>query len=120
MKVSVTVLHPGEEAKSHEGEDEDEEQVSENNLQSMVLLPPSIQTQDWEMEAKIYKAEHLPKMDTLGSVNPFVKVSFAGVDGQTKVKKGFDPVWNEQITLPVTLPSMTDLLVVEVFDHDAV
>ena len=69
------------------------------------------------VDITVVSAQHLPKMDVLGSVDGFVRVALAGHTMQTHVKKNtFAPTWNETFT--VQIPSVMDVgeLKMEVFD----
>ena len=63
MKLSVTVLGPKDTAPAHDETEENEDDAVGSDLQSMVLLPPSIKTQDYMLEVNCFKAEGLPKLD---------------------------------------------------------
>lgn len=71
MKVSVTVLGPSDLAPAHEQEEEEDEENDAEDLQSMVLLPPTINTQQHNLGINIFRAENLPKMDTCIVNNTF-------------------------------------------------
>jgi len=64
-------------------------------------------------------------MDTFGSCDGFVVIKFGssstiGPNNKTEViKNTYNPVWNEAVAIPITLPSMTDSVLVEVYDYDA-
>ena len=62
LKISVTVLKPGEIGGSHENDDDDDD-AEGADLQSLILLPPDIEKQDYYLYVRCYRAEHLPKMD---------------------------------------------------------
>lgn len=42
----------------------------------MLLMPPQIRTEQYQVIFRIAKAEHLPKLDTFGSCDGFIKVEF--------------------------------------------
>lgn len=52
-------------------------------------------------------------------IDAYAFVRFGNQKGaRTKVKKDLNPVWNEEVRVPVTLPSMTDQFEVSVYDRD--
>ena len=82
----------------------------------MVLLPPNITTEDWEVGVTLHKAEGVAKMDQFGIADPFIEVTFANITLKTNVKKGRTPEWNQELIIPVQTPSMSNLIRVELFD----
>lgn len=50
----------------------------EADLQSLVLLPPSVNTQMHKLEISIFKGDGLPKMDKWGKCDGYVAVKFGG------------------------------------------
>lgn len=60
----MTVLGPNDKAPAHEEEEEQDDEQDGADLQSMVLLPPSIATEEHALEISVFRAEALPKMDT--------------------------------------------------------
>ncbi|XP_065212252.1 otoferlin-like [Planococcus citri] len=83
-------------------------------------MTPTEETYQSKLKArlivKIYKADGLPKMtrsvtsifkEAKDLVNPYVEVSFAGLEGKTSVKQcNYAPVWNEQIIFHEIFPSL--------------
>jgi hypothetical protein len=72
-----------------------------------VLVSPSIEMVGAELVISCFSAERLPPMDSLsGSCDPYFMVDFAGkADTKTKhVSNTLDPVFNEQLIVPVFLP----------------
>ena len=57
-------MGPEDKAPAHEEDEEQDDEQDGTDLQSLVLLPPSIQTEEHSLELSIYRAEALPKMDT--------------------------------------------------------
>eukprot|EP00960_Hanusia_phi_P075721 768459-Hanusia_phi.AAC.9 len=67
---------------------------------------------------QVCRAEHLPKMDTFGSCDPYCVVEYGSQQKTTSVKNGeYDPVWRENFRL--WYQEKTDL-VVKLYDHDLV
>lgn len=121
LKLSVTVLRPGDEPGKHDDEPEVEEgDDQEEDLSKMVLLKPKgMDGIENILRVKVFKAENLPKMDAIGSCDPFVEVRYGNNTNKTSVlKKVQSPEWYEELQLPVVLPSVADNVVVKVFDFD--
>lgn len=82
-------------------------------------MPPDIKTETVVMDVKIGRGVGLPKMDRIGTVDPYVKVRFVGFNAATKhISNNQNPSWNQAVTIPVTLPSLSDLIDIELYDHD--
>jgi hypothetical protein len=48
------------------------------------------------LEVTVESAVHLPKMDQLGTCDPFCTVQWTGASFQTRhIPKSYEPVWNE-------------------------
>eukprot|EP01129_Flabellula_baltica_P011560 TRINITY_DN5091_c0_g1_i1.p1 TRINITY_DN5091_c0_g1~~TRINITY_DN5091_c0_g1_i1.p1 ORF type:complete len:1232 (-),score=264.76 TRINITY_DN5091_c0_g1_i1:19-3714(-) len=119
LKCTVQVLGPGEMPPDHEVGEEFEEDTNGESLQSMVLLPPHIQTQEYQLAVNVYRAENLPHMDLIGSSDPFVRVQFGGASIKTKVVvNNVNPEWNTQLLIPFTMPTMANTIRFEVKDQD--
>lgn len=86
-----------------------------------------------KLNFKVYHAKDLPQMDSsltsnmkglLGGekkdlVDPFVKISFAGMVGKTSIiQNSYNPVWNEQITFVENFPPLCQQLKIELLDSD--
>lgn len=70
---------------------------------------------------RVVEAQGLPKMDVIGSVDPYCAVSISSLPHpkQTKViKKNKNPVWNEEFHFPVH--DITDTIQFVLIDHDTV
>ena len=54
------------------------------------------------VEVTILNAQHLPKMDAFGSIDPYCDVEFGGTVFKTSVKKNtYSPTWDEVLTFDV-------------------
>ena len=101
MKLSIVVLKGNDEAIPHDEVEDEDEKVSDSNLQDMVLQIPGINVTYNEVSVKIFKCEKLPKMDTVGWCDPYIRMSFGGVKQETKKFKGENPIFKEEIVLPI-------------------
>ncbi|KAJ3448836.1 c2 calcium-dependent membrane targeting [Anaeramoeba flamelloides] len=122
LKVSVIVLAPGDQSKTHQSDGIDDEEGNEDSedLQSMILKPPNIDTQGYHLNVFCYRAEHLPKMDTFGKADPFLEARFGGNKPiRTSVKKKtLNPVWNEELRIPVFTPTLSNVIELKLFDWE--
>jgi Ca2+-dependent lipid-binding protein, contains C2 domain len=63
-----------------------------------VMFPPQIQTKPYQMHILLIKGEKLKKMDKFGTVDPVLKIDYAGIKIQSSIiKKDQNPHWNEEI-----------------------
>lgn len=132
LKLSITVLGPGDKMKTHDLEKELAQEKSKgDSVADMVILPPSIEQEVNFLVTTIYHAEALPALDynVIGknSIDAYVAASVGGSDEiKTRVhsKKGrrnqLNPGFNEELWLPVRSPSMASSIAVEVRDWDRV
>ena len=67
------------ELKEDEGVDKTDE--------SMLLMPPQVRTEQYQLVFRFAKAEYLPKMDTFGGCDGFVKIEFLSQKIKTNWKK---------------------------------
>lgn len=85
----------------------------------MVLLPPEVERIGYELLVRAYRAENLPKLDTFGKVDGYIKASFTGSEQETSViKSDLNPVWNTELRLPVYVPTMSDRIAVRTMDWE--
>ena len=151
LRLSIAVLGPNDKLAKHnmvkEKEKEAEQEKQGKTLADLVMMPPQVKQSVHFLVATIYKAEHLPNMDAptfggisklvgqRGGIDAFVRVDFAGNPKcktkivKQKMKKGevtmgktdLNPVFNEQLWLPVTLSgekTMSNRIAVTVWDND--
>jgi hypothetical protein len=65
---------------------------------------------DTVLRAKFLRAENLPKMDAIGSVDPLIEVKFGTSIKRTSTIKGnYNPQWLEEVQLPVILPTVAGI-----------
>lgn len=75
-----------------------------------------------ELHIRAVEASDVPKMDTAGKSDPYLKfhLSTSSQEWKTKSKKNTTtPVWNEEFHLPIT-SGMSDVLTVSLYDDDDV
>jgi len=60
------------------------------------------------LAVSVVSAAHLPKMDTLGQIDPYVKLLYAQQEYATSVQaSSYTPVWNESFTFDIATIPMT-------------
>jgi len=116
LKISVSVIGPGDEQvplTDDTGIDRTDKEV--------MLLPPHITMHYYQFKFRLIKAEYLPKMDTIGTCDAFVKVNYLGKSCKTSVvtMKDNQVMWRQEIWLPVQAPLVSNRLVMQVLDYDA-
>ncbi|KAK2952288.1 putative C2 domain protein [Blattamonas nauphoetae] len=120
LRCNIVVLGPGDVPANHE-DDEDDEEVEGDDLQKMVLLPPSIERTGYLLRTRCYRADHLPKMDTFGLCDCFVKIDFGSESNACDVvRENLNPVWNQEVRTPVYIPTMSDRIQVRTMDWERV
>ncbi|KAK8894723.1 Protein Aster-C [Tritrichomonas musculus] len=74
------------------------------------------------LQLRVIEAKNVPKMDTAGKSDPFVKAGVIGLDDPKKTKYVSNtdtPTWNEVLT--ITYKDQTnDRLKIVLYDHDTV
>ncbi|XP_014369899.2 otoferlin-like [Papilio machaon] len=132
LKCDISVIGKGDTIKIPPTSDKDEDDIEAN-----LLLPDGVpmERQRTRFIVKIYKADGLPKMnysllanmkraftgESQDLVDPYVKVSFAGMTGSTSVKKNtYSPVWNEQIVFTDMFPPLCQRIKIQLRDNDPV
>jgi len=120
LKLSITVLGPRDASPAHDEKEEEDEESDGTDLQSMVLLPPSIKTEMQSLDVSVYRAENLPKMDAFGKCDGYAGVTFGGNKELVTeiIKKSYEPAWMETLSIPVQTPTMADLIKFQVKDWD--
>ena len=74
-------------------------------------MSPSVVKTYKQLYFKIIKAENIPKMDTLGTTDGYLKIQ---LDSTSKVKTKVDTMknkkieWDQEVLVPVELPSTKD------------
>ncbi|KAA6387445.1 MAG: hypothetical protein EZS28_017028 [Streblomastix strix] len=120
LRCSVCVMKPGDVCGNHD-DDEDDEEVEGEDLQKMVLLPPQVERHGYLLKTRAYKGDHLFKADTFGKIDAFIQINFASNTKDTAViREDLNPVWNQEVRLPVYVPCLTDRIAVRLMDWERV
>lgn len=74
---------------------------------------------DVSMRTGFKALDKLTKQANKEYCDPYVKVSFSGVNRKTKVESNtYFPEWMQELHLPALLPSMCDNLMLQIMDSD--
>jgi len=70
---------------------------------------------------RFFIAENLPKMDTFGTIDAYVKLTYKDTKLKTKTYKQKDNrvEWFQEMLIPVTIPIDNDKLKFEIYDEES-
>ncbi|CAM9402960.1 unnamed protein product [Ectocarpus sp. 12 AP-2014] len=120
LKLSVTVLGPGDRQRVHDMVEEMQEELAKEaetgggGRGGLVLMGPALIPQDLRfLVVYVFSAEGLPGFSSVGipSVNALVQVDFAGnpplrsTAVKAKGRDGLSPGWAQELWLPVMVPT---------------
>eukprot|EP00052_Salpingoeca_macrocollata_P020806 m.175674 g.175674 ORF g.175674 m.175674 type:complete len:2346 (-) comp21363_c0_seq2:105-7142(-) len=133
LKVTITVLGPGDESPPEDSVADDADEDVEENL----LRPPGMEPEPVDLVVKVFSGEDFPQTDpsfktgikaldkltrqeNKDDCDPYFKIFFAGKKATTSVKDNtYNPRWLQELHLPLMLPSMCDKMKIQVMDSDA-
>jgi hypothetical protein len=120
LQVNVQVLTEDDEPAIHGGDDDEDDDESEDlDFSKMVLKDPDIKMEVKALLITIGSCQNLPKMDLFGTCDPYVKIKLGGTKIRTPTIKGtMNPTFNQVLSIPIVLPSMTDSIELTVWDYD--
>eukprot|EP00736_Rhodelphis_marinus_P012214 Rmarinus@m.21902 len=115
LKVSITIIGPGEEPPTHTEDEEEDDDISAG-----VMMPPTVEQEGHLLSVYVDKAEDLPKLDSFGpGIDAYVRITFGGNPPcQSRVISNRSPRFSEKLCVPVMLPAMSDKIELSVFDYD--
>jgi hypothetical protein len=120
LKLSVSVLH--------ESDPRVELKFKSKDDNALCVIPPQVKMEYIQISINIFKAEHLPDMDVFikenkvnKECNGFVVAKYMGVEVKSSVRdmKNDMIIWNECIELPVSVPVVSQRILLEFYDKDA-
>ena len=110
VRVSVTILEPGDELPPRPGRE---------------CLEEAGQPQDFDLSFKCFCAEGLPQMDRTGLADPYVSLGWCGKKVRTLELSGtLTPEFHQELSLPVQMegneeaPPSVDLVIVRVREYN--
>lgn len=106
LRCTINVLGPGDRPPVHDAHKDLKDKTDDGEYN--IFSPGHVDKQGLLIKMNVYRAEHLPPLDLYNNkLDPYVKVSFAGVGIQTKViQNNRNPTFNQQLQIPITLPCM--------------
>lgn len=140
LKISIQIVGPDDKVKVHDEASDISAEVAKEaavggDVGSLILSVPKIR-KEWQfVVVSIYRCEGLPVMDGkigVGSASiaaktdAFCQLSFAGgkpIKTKVKTVKGesrlaMNPIFLYDLWYPVSIPTMTQLIKLSVYDHD--
>lgn len=119
LRFSISILHmedPRVELMCSTGSGKD----------GMIALPPQIKPIYYQVDIQIFKAKGVPDMDSIflnknkKECNAFIKATYMGVTVKSSVVDMKDNiiVWNEQLSLPVSFPIVSQKICCSIWDKD--
>lgn len=135
LKLSITVLGPGDEQKAHDVEKEYQAEAAAeldaagpSALGGLSLSGPSLESKLVFLVIYVWEAEDLPKMDVGffagGGIEAYVKAEFAGNSIVTSAvhvrgKGNLAPEYHEELWLPVVEPVEGNRVTLGMWDYNA-
>ena len=137
VKCSIVVQGPGDPIPDHDLAEDLRKEQAQIGI-SGCLMPPQLSQVLQLLVVTVYRAEGLPQLDSNlvrsgGGIDAYVRVEFAGATqksgkrgaktsnqtARTRSKDGtLSVTFNEQVVLPVVVPSMANQVHLSVWDHD--
>ena len=98
VKLSISTLRGDEKPKEHSKQ---EQQDDTEILQQMILKPPSLLVEDWDLSIKVYKADNLQhlKQHLEFSSNFSITAEFASIKEETEPADVKEKDWNQELIL---------------------
>jgi len=118
LRITINVLGPGDKPPVH---DPLKHLVDRNdNGVNKLFTPSRVKLTGHIIKLAVYRAEHLAPLDlAINSVDPYVKVSFAGTKAESKtVSENRNPEFNQELQIACKLPTMNNQIKIEVWDDD--
>eukprot|EP00656_Telonema_subtile_P051134 TRINITY_DN6814_c0_g1_i3.p1 TRINITY_DN6814_c0_g1~~TRINITY_DN6814_c0_g1_i3.p1 ORF type:complete len:910 (-),score=293.62 TRINITY_DN6814_c0_g1_i3:1309-4038(-) len=112
LKVSISVVKSGQAHSDHMDDDDDDDD-------EMVLMPPDLDMKTYTLNTTVFRAKDLPKVDTWGTCDGYIKVLFGGIVQRTEtVENSLNPEWRVELRMPVAVPTMSDSIEISLYDQD--
>jgi hypothetical protein len=130
LRVNVTCLINGDEMATHkDGHDQQEKFNVEYGVTEFrdVLMPPHVIQGKSVCCAEIIRGDGMIPLDLsaaigLGGIDPYVQLQFGNNEPvkSSYISGSREPVWQQQLEVPVVWPTMVDMVTLSVWDHDMV
>ncbi|CAK8985932.1 Myoferlin (Fer-1-like protein 3) [Durusdinium trenchii] len=118
LRVSVTVLGPGDTPPSHERQDDFYGASGNKEAEERILRNPDVRRRGYNFSVKVFRGEDLPVTDVWNKTSdPFVVVRFNGIVCRTPHQRHTTtPNWNHLLVLPVYTPCFADTIEIQLYD----
>jgi hypothetical protein len=130
LRVNVTCLINNDEMASHkDGEATEEKFNLEYGVTEFrdVLMPPHVIQGKSVVCAEIIRGDGMVPLDLsaaigLGGIDPYVQLQFGNNEPvkSSYISGSREPVWQQQLEVPVVWPTMVDMVTLSVWDHDMI
>ena len=117
LRCTITVLTGDDRPPSHSSEEYQDELGAPlaTTLRNMMLIPPTVIRRAFELNARIWSGRLNNPFS--GKVSPQIRLSFNGVDMKSdRITRNNEPVWNQQLVLPVMTPCLSEYIRIELWD----
>jgi len=130
LRINVTVLVNGDEMAAHkDGDDSAEKFGLEYGVTEFrdVLTPPYVVQGKSVCCAEIIRGDGMVPLDLsaaigLGGIDPYVQLQFGNNEPvkSSYISGAREPVWQQQLEVPVVWPTMVDMVTLSIWDHDMI
>ena len=88
----------------------------------MVMMPAQIKKEFKQLYLRFVQAKKLPKMDTWGTIDAYIKTTFQGKKMKTKTVTAKNDITliEQEFWLPIQWPLASDRLMLQLYDEDNV
>ena len=112
LKIGVNVLH----------ESDRPEDLTQKTTSDSLSVPPQVKLRTVQLVIQLLKAESLPIMDTIGTVDAYCLARFGNAEYESSIIKAdrtnLSVYWYEEILLPVIIPCIAHKVTIMIYDHD--
>ena len=112
LKLGASVLHESDKA----------EDLTQKSQGDTISVPPQVKLRTIQLVIQLLKAENLPIMDTVGTIDAYCVASFGNAEQHSSIitadKTNLSVYWLEELLLPVIQPCIAHKVTVVVYDHD--
>lgn len=118
VKITISVLGPGDKPPVHDPS-KDVNNRNDNGV-TRLFTPGRVKLSGHIVKFGLYRAEHLAPLDLISNtVDPYIKIAFAGNKAETKTfKQDRNPTINQELALACKMPCMNNKIKCEIWDDD--
>ena len=112
LKVGINVLHENDKA----------EDLTLKITEDSLAIPPQVKLKTVQLVVQLLKAENLPIMDSIGTIDAYCKVKFGNAECRSNVitadTTNLSVYWFAEILLPVIQPTIAHKVNISIWDKD--